>query len=288
MTIADTPGGVKAVVEDTTTRQTGSMVASAANGFGQIEFAPHGKGSTVLSYDFHPMYSTSTPQTRIMWAAHSTNVTLADELGHFDFCTQVTAATGSCNGLEGSPGDQEPADGDDNFRFAATASLNYPVSGCEDSNAPGFDGPSYQPDWPDGSPNHPTPIAFSSPLTGSDFTTPYSQAGFETDLPRNESPLFFSGTSCNLLTGTGCVNPPNTDDGDAAAFYPYFSAVTMSACKWEIGNFPAKPTVNDFGKDAQYGALTGLTYYFPPFGASHGNTATAYTNFRNILPDNPC
>jgi hypothetical protein len=265
------------------------MVASAANGFGQIQFAPHGKSCTVLPYDFHPMYSTSTPQTRIMWAAHSTNVTFADELGHFDFCTQISSEGGTCDGLEGIPGDQEPADGDDNFCFDASPSLSYPVTGCEDSNAPGFDGPSYQLDWPDGSPHHPSPVAFTSPRTGSSFTVPYSQAGFETDLPRNESPLFFTGSSCDITTGAGCINPPNSDDGSPAAFYPYFSAATTSSsCQWELGNFPAGKNVNDFGQDNQFGALTGLVYYNPPFGASHGNTATAYPDFRNILPNNPC
>lgn len=101
------------------------MVPGAVNGFGQIEFAPQGKSCTVRPCDIHPMYSTSTPQTRIMWAAHSTNVTFADELGHFDFCTQVATATGSRNGLEGGPGDHEPEDADDDFCHGARCySLN--------------------------------------------------------------------------------------------------------------------------------------------------------------------
>jgi hypothetical protein len=109
VTISDTPSGVQAVVQDTTTGQTGTMVASAANGFGQVQFAPHGTSCTVLPYDFHPMYSTSRPQTRILWAAHSTNVTFTDELGHFDFCAQITAEAGNCDGLEGVPGFDGPS-----------------------------------------------------------------------------------------------------------------------------------------------------------------------------------
>jgi hypothetical protein len=288
VTISDTPSGVKAVVQDTTTGQSGSMVASAANGFGQIQFAPGGTGCTELPYDFHPMYSTSTPRTRILWAAHTTNVTFTDEIGHFDFCTQITFEGGSCNGLEGMPGDQKPADGDDNSCFDAGASPNYPVVGCGSDNVPGFDGPSYQLDWPDGSSGRPTPVTFTSPLTGPGYTTQYSQAGFETNLPVTESPLNTGTGSCDLATGAECVNPPNTDDGTPAAFYPYFSALTGSGCQWEIGNFPSAANVNDFGQDAEFGAVTPSVYYSPPFGASHGHTANVYSDFRSILPDNPC
>src|SRR5207253_3369423 len=78
----DTANGLHATVEDTTTGTTGSMTASAANGFGQIKFAPTGHSCTELPYDFHPMYSTSSPQTRVLWAAHSYNVALDAETGH--------------------------------------------------------------------------------------------------------------------------------------------------------------------------------------------------------------
>src|SRR5215472_3628844 len=36
----DTPNGLQTVINDRTTGQTGSMTASAANGFGQVQFAP--------------------------------------------------------------------------------------------------------------------------------------------------------------------------------------------------------------------------------------------------------
>jgi hypothetical protein len=287
----DTSSGLQATIQDTTTGQTGSMVASAANGFGQVEFAPHGRSCTVLPYDFHPMYSTSTPETRISWAAHSTNVTFTAELGHFDFCSAVTSEGGNCDGLEGPPGDERAADSDDVFCFGPAPLPFYPVGGCLGANT-GFDGPSYQKDWPDGNPSHPTPVAFSSPRTGSTFTTPYSQVGFETNLPVAEAsglPVVQSNGPCNLATGSNCTLPPPSDDGTPAAFYPYFSAVTAaSGCSWELGNVPAGANVNDFGQESQFGAPTPEVYYSPPFGASHGRTAPAFTDFRNILPNNPC
>ena len=79
----------------------GSVVASAANGFGQIKFQPSGHSCQEIPYTFHPMYSTSSPQTRVLWAAHSYNVAMGAETGHFDFCSSIDANTGTCNGSEG-------------------------------------------------------------------------------------------------------------------------------------------------------------------------------------------
>jgi hypothetical protein len=81
VSMQDTVAGLEIVVADTTSGASGSMVASAANGFGQINYQPHGKGCTMTPYDFHPMFSTSSPQTRVPWAAHSYNVAFSDEIG---------------------------------------------------------------------------------------------------------------------------------------------------------------------------------------------------------------
>ncbi len=112
------------------------------------------------------MYSTSSPQTRVPWAAHSYNVAFDEEIGHFDYCTAMDA-NANCTGLEGAPGDQEATDGDDVACFPATASLLVQVSGCNGTNVPGWDGTSYLPLWPDGNTKlHPTAALFTSPLTG--------------------------------------------------------------------------------------------------------------------------
>ncbi len=239
------------MVNDLTSGQTGRMVASAANHFGHIVYAPTGSSCTEKDYTFHPMYSTSSPKTRVLWAAHSYNIAFSDEIGHFDFCTHINAdsPTASCNGQEGVPGDQENADGDDNFCFPAAESLRYPATGCTDSNAPGFDGVSYhQSYWPNASSlsspsTTPTPIDFSAPMTGAGYTTSYSQFAFETDLPRIEAADL--GGSCIRFgpnKGQGCTNPPPTDDGNAA-FYPYYTR--LNNCDFvEGGNFG---TGNNFG-----------------------------------------
>src|SRR5439155_5276490 len=98
-------------IDDTTTHETGSMSASAVNGFGQVVFAP--KPSTqcdVLPYDFHPMYATSSEETRVPWTTHTFNVSFAAEIGHFQYCSRVNPRTHRCLGQEG---DGERADRDD-------------------------------------------------------------------------------------------------------------------------------------------------------------------------------
>src|SRR5713226_3745547 len=86
VSLRDTPHGVRAVIHDRTSGQTGSMTASAANGFGQVQYAPTGTGCVNLPYNFHPMYSTSSEQTRVIWAAHTYNISFTSEIGHFENC----------------------------------------------------------------------------------------------------------------------------------------------------------------------------------------------------------
>jgi hypothetical protein len=292
VTLHDTPDGLQAVVKDLTTGQTGSMTASAANDFGQIKFAPEGDTCQVIPYTFHPMYSTTSPATRVIWAAHSYNVAFSGELGHFDWCSKVEAATFNCIGQEGPPGiDQEPADADDRTPFVSgcfpdVAALLYRISGCLGSNAPGFDGASYQNDWPDGNTNlHPTQTLFSSPHTGTDYTVAYSQAAFETDTPRIEGDDL--GGTCNRLTGVVCTLVPPTDDGRPATFYPFFTAnaAGAGACQWALGNDVPGLSVNDFGKVSQYGTLTPERYLKQ---GGHGALQLRFNVYRNTLGTNPC
>ena len=80
----DTGSGLRIDINDRTTGQKGFMVASAANDFAQVKFDPTGSGCTAIPYNFHPMYSTSSPLTRVPWAAHTYNVAFSDEIGHFE------------------------------------------------------------------------------------------------------------------------------------------------------------------------------------------------------------
>ena len=290
VTMHDTDHGLFIQVDDLTTGGSGFMTASAGNGFGSPRFAPKGSSCKLVPLDYHPMYSTSSEQTRVIWAAHSYNIAFSDEIGHFDFCTAISGFAGNClsTAKEGSPRDQEASDGDDNACFGPADSTLVQVTGCEDTNT-GFDGVSYQPVWPDGSPKHPTPVLFSSPRTGSSYSVNYNRMAFEADLPRIEAADF--GGQCDRNTGVGCTNPPVTDDtvnGDRqpATFYPFYSTGTVRhQCTWLLGNDVPGLTRNDFGKTAQYGSLFFLNYL--RFGGG-GVEFMRINDFRQVLGQNPC
>jgi hypothetical protein len=288
----DSEGGLQAQINDLTTGQSGSMTASPANGFAQIPFDPTGTSCNAVPYAFHPMYSTSSEQTRVIWAAHGYNVAFSDEIGHFQFCNgaKVPAtpfgldSSGNpvacpAGNTEGSGVNQEPTEGagEDDFCFPASEALLYRVQGCTETNT-GFDGVSYTPVWPDGNTAlHPRPIQFSSPLTGSGFNQAYDRAAFEADLSRIEG-------TCNRATGAGCTLIPITDDGDPAEFYPFFTNATVrGACNWQFGNSIPGDT-REFGRNAQYGSLLPLDYL--AFGGG-GATIIRFNDFRNII-SNPC
>jgi hypothetical protein len=287
VTMHDTRQGLRAEIVDLTTGRRGSMTASPANGFAQFEYAPTGDRCRAIPYAFHPMYSTSSEKTRVPWAAHSYNVGFSEEIGHFQHCNGTTVPT-TPFGLnpDGTPvacpagnteEDGEPTDGDDNFCFPASSSELVPVQGCTDTNT-GFDGVAYKPVWPDGNTAlHPTPVRFTSPLTGPNYGTNYSRAALEADLPRIEG-------TCNTETGDGCTLLPITDDGQPAEFYPYFSTTSGARCQWQFGD--AIPgTASNFGAESQWGPLVNLEYLV--FGGG-GATRQLKNDFRNVLAPNPC
>lgn len=80
----DTPAGLKVTIADHTTGATGSMTASKANGFGTVAFNPSATKCTIQPFAYHPEFSTSTPLSRNVNAAHTYNVAFSEEIGHFE------------------------------------------------------------------------------------------------------------------------------------------------------------------------------------------------------------
>jgi len=269
----DTFQGLQIVIDDLTTGQSGSMTASALNGFRQVLYEPKGSSCHTAPYDYHPMYATSSEQTRVVWAAHSYNVAFSDEIGHFEYCGKVTGKNcgdENANDPAGSDGDEAPC-------FKASESLFVPIGGCLGTDVD-FDGPAYQPgSWPGTNSSTPTsaPVTFTSPLFNG--TQNYSRVAFEADLPRIE---FATTPPCNRNTGANCVNPPA-----GASFYPLYTTGTLgSQCVWRFGGPSLPGTTNTFGgtSTAEFGPLLLLTYPAP------GGSFTRYNNFRNVLGSNPC
>jgi len=276
----DTAQGFKVVLNDLTSGQTGSMTASAANGFEQVLFQPNSQTCNEAPYTFHPEFSTSTKATRSSWAAHTYNVAGSDEIGHFEYCDRANVH-GTCV----NPGlNDQKKDADDVGCFNADASLRIRIGGCIATDND-FDGVSYQNTWPGSltdprvdAARNPQSIRFSSPTFNGGLN--YSRVGFEADLPRIEAADF--GGICDRSTGVGCVNPP-----PGSNFYPFFSTRNNSSvgCFWQLGGAHIPGTTNTFGGSsaAEFGPLLFLDYPGPGFTPIHRTN-----DFRQVLSNNPC
>lgn len=277
----DTRAGLRAVLTDLTTGQSGSMTASIANGFGHILYTPNSSTCHEAPYAFHPEYSTANPRGNT-WSAHTYNIAFSDEIGHFENCLALDA-----NFNCATPGGQDPTlDADDTECVPGTDSTVVMINGCFNSDED-FDGQSYQLDWPGTNRNvaqdralHPTPILFTSPLI--DGLRNYSTIAFEADLPRIEaSDSQLNPPFCDRTTGANCVNPPA-----GAQFYPFYStSVHNRTCTWQEGGPFIPGTRNEFGgsSTAEYGPL--LRTVYPNTGDV---PETLIDNFNSGNLRNPC
>jgi hypothetical protein len=282
VTIEDSHQGLTVRLKDHTSGQSGRMTASAANGFAQMVFAPDPSTKCASTpYTFHPMYSTSSIKTRATWTAFPYNIAYSDETGHFQYCSKADPETGKCTGLEGAPGDQEPADADDTGCTNPDQATRDPIGGCIAANY-GFDGPPYQRDWPNGSRNRPTPIMFTSPLTGRHFNRNYAKTSLAAPLPFNEAGG--GNQPCDINARTGCTKLPITDDGTVAKFYPYFYTTHVAGCTWGEGTDVPGLTVRDFGKHNQYGSYDRNVYYSGPTGPTTFSTVFLHNFSHNVCP----
>ncbi len=279
----DTAAGFRTDLVDLTTGQSGSMTASTANGFGHILFKPHGHTCRERPYAFHPEYSTANPRGNT-WSAHTYNVSMSDEIGHFENCLAIDANF-NCT----QPGSQDTTldeDDDNNFCVPASDSTLVKINGCFSSDED-WDGQSYRRDWPGTNPNvaqdralHPSPLLFTSPLANGD--TNYSTIAFEADLPRIEaSDAQDNPPFCDRTTGANCVNPPM-----GAQFYPFFTTGTShGTCTWQEGGNFIPGTTNHFGGSSttEFGPLLRTVYPVAGF-----TTETLINNFNSGDIANPC
>ena len=284
ISIHDSTDGLVASIADLTSGESGSMTASIANGFAQVNYDPNAATCTQTPYAFHPMYATSGEHTRVPWAAHSYNVAFADEIGHFEYCRNANPH-GKCvvpGGVDGETNHKK--DADDSACFDADESLRIQIGGCIATDND-FDGVSYQTTWPGSLSNpaldaavNPGSVLFSSPTFGGGQN--YDRVGFEADLPRIEAADF--GGICDRTTGANCVNPP-----PGSNFYPFFTtrADASVGCFWQLGGANIPGTTNTFGgsSSAEFGPLLFLDYPVAGLVPSHRTN-----DFRQVLGTNPC
>ncbi|HLZ32236.1 MAG TPA: hypothetical protein VKV73_33350 [Chloroflexota bacterium] len=308
--IHDTPDGLRTVLNDLTTDESGSMTASTANGFQQVIFDHGAKTCTSRPYAFHPMYSTASEHTRVTWAAHSYNTAFSDEIGHFEYCPHVHSADGSgalgtfvCDNIP-TASDPTGADADDLDGNCAPAALStlIKIDGCTGTDGE-FDSPAYKTVWPGSTTNRaqerrldPRPIRFTSPVFNDHRD--YARVAFEADLPAIEG-----AQGCSTITQAGCTNPPA-----GAQFYPIYSTARnltvglpdggddqaanqaavgddRSGCAWQFGGAHIAGTTRTFGGTSatEFSTTAPPLVYPRPTGP-----VIRFNDYRRVLGNDPC
>jgi hypothetical protein len=223
VTIKDTSDGLLIMIDDLTSKQTGFMYASVANGFQHLDLhtcAPE-------NFAFRPEFSSAKATNELPWSLGIRNIAYAAEIGHF------------------VPGRDGDGDSDDPPCFSGPV-----LPGCQGADTD-FDGTSYLPDWPDGTRNNATSIKIRSvsgggvgpvSFAGGAYRNGYRSMQFVTGVPASEK-------GC-LPNGTGCTIPP-----PGAAYYPFYAlSAGGKACFLTFGNDIKGSTTNDFGGVGQWGA----------------------------------
>jgi hypothetical protein len=280
----DTAAGFQINIRDLTTGQAGSMTASTANGFGHILYTPTSSTCQEAPYAFHPAYSTADPRGNV-WTAHTYNVAMSDEIGHFENCLALDA---NFNCTQPGAQDASGLDADDGNSFCVpgTDSTLVKIDGCFSSDED-WDSQAYSNDWPGTNPNpatdstlHPSPVLFTSPVT-SDRTN-YSTVAFETDLPDLEAQgVQANPPFCDQTTGANCSVPPN-----GGQFYPFFTTgAQRGTCVWQEGGNFIPGTIDHFGGSAkaEYGNPLQVLYPVPGF-----KTRLKINDFNSGDIRNPC
>jgi len=120
------PAGLalQTTIDDLTTHQSGTMTASAANGFmdtkGIVDGAVNPDGCPGEPFNFTAEYSTASQQNQVPWAALEGGVLMEDEMGHFEVCSSVSGSLPQpgdpdvfqvCRGGSEGPGDTSQEQG---------------------------------------------------------------------------------------------------------------------------------------------------------------------------------
>jgi len=280
---AAVPGGgghaLVVSIDDLTTKQSGFMQASAANGYAATSIVD----CSGTPFNYEPEYNTANKANIVPWAALQTDISTQFEIGHFTPCTSLSNLStdfgldfltdgdpfyltchgpyeeqndGAANNPEGFGGDAFCWPKGDTHTAIGGSDPNT-MTGCLDFLSGGdldFDGTPYYADWPTGTaPTATTPSSFqqSTPVSRGSL---YPRSFFQTDLALSEA-------TCQV-SFSGCTVPPPGPGN----FYPYWSRIRQgNQCSILFGNVSSGPGVTNFGGDAQYGTDLRATLGYDEF-----------------------
>ena len=235
------------------------MTAGAANGWRHIVWDPVNFRCKGAPYTVHPMFSTAAPpypngQPRAwaMWTAHTYNVAMSDEIGHFE--KPDKHADGGTDETPCYPGPY--------------------IRGCigSDFDFDGYSLPAGLAGW------QPEASGAADVLVASIAQRPGPLGQRREGHPLRDGPAGFQPLSTCDLQGNGCQNPP-----PGAAFYPWFHLVPAEdedgGCAWTLSDDLPRQLSNFGGERAAWGPIE-----FTDFGLGF----VAVDNFASAVQANPC
>jgi len=257
---------LKVVIDDVTAHKSGSMQASAVNGFQNTSIVDC-SGSP---YNFEPEYSTAAKANVTPWGAGEENISTEYEIGHFEACSalfdpaKIGIGPGISDGYynscaspyekHGGEGTTKPETSDalcfgkgdtHGFLHSQPDLMSQCNADLIQNGDLEFDGTPYWPEWPTAiARTHKLPSGFveNPPTTNGRH---YSHFYFTTDVALSES-------QCTPSHIKGCTVPPK----GPGHFYPYWSLVNNhGTCGILFGNAWGGRHVRNFGRDAQYGGV---------------------------------
>jgi hypothetical protein len=140
--ISDPTAGFTTTIEDLTTGQTGTMVASAGNGFANTSMAD----CSGTPFTFHAEYSSAKKKNQVPWAALEGGVLMQQEIGHFESCTSVTHKDGFSETL-GTDTYSDPrvfqscSRGEEGKKDKGEGPCNAAGTSCQNATTQGLKGP---------------------------------------------------------------------------------------------------------------------------------------------------
>jgi hypothetical protein len=302
VTVRDTQHGLLTSVTDLSTRQSGFMVASAANGFMNTNIAD----CTGTPFDFHAEYNSALQQNQVPWAALEGGVLMQDEIGHFEPCSALTNPSPvnlsfpggqtfsdpkvfqTCQGgLEGSSLGEGPCDATTGICVNATTE-NGAACPTNDSNSGvlcEFSDANCMPLGNRTAIVNGNPVAFQWPVAGCQDNVfqngdlDFEGSSYQADWPDGSSGHPTSFQYLGPFTRVGGVYPTVQFETDVGASEILCNVATGAGCT-------AQPSGAAFYPFWTLGSLGSRSPGFlgSPGGATNGGHRLCLWNFGNVIP----
>ena len=207
---------------------------------------PNSTTCQVAPYAFHPEYSTANPRGNT-WSAHTYNVAMSDEIGHFENCLAARRGLQLRRARQPGPGGLDEDDGN-NFCVPGADSTLVKINGCF-SDDEDWDGQSYRQRL---ARDRPEPVRGqgASPDAGAVHEPAHATGRRTTRRSRSRPTCRASRPRTPRTTRRSATGPPARTAStrrNGAQFYPFFTTGTHDGAapgRRAATSSPARPTTS--------------------------------------------